>query len=125
MEFIKKTKNNIDVNIIKTTKFKTTRIQVVFVSKLDEKTLTARALMPYIIKSVSKKYPSRDVLSSYLEEMYSASFNVGVNKITDAHIITFDMNFIDNYYSGLKSVRFEMIATTFIIGLYTKNQPFP
>jgi len=99
MEFIKKTKNNIDVNIIKTTKFKTTRIQVVFVSKLDEKTLTARALMPYIIKSVSKKYPSRDVLSSYLEEMYSASFNVGVNKITDAHIITFDMNFIDNYYT--------------------------
>ena len=88
-----------DVNIIKTTKFKTTRIQVVFVSKLDEKTLTARALMPYIIKSVSKKYPSRDVLSSYLEEMYSASFNVGVNKITDAHIITFDMNFIDNYYT--------------------------
>lgn len=99
MEFIKKTKNNIDVNIIKTTKFKTTRIQVLFVSKLEEKTLTARALMPYIIKSVSKKYPSRESLSEYLEEMYSASFNVGVNKITDAHLITFDMNFIDNFYT--------------------------
>jgi K+-sensing histidine kinase KdpD len=32
--------------------------------------------------------------------------------------IDFDSNFIDNYYSGLKSVRFEMIATTFITGLY-------
>lgn len=99
MKFSKQTKNNIDINIINTTKFKTTRIQVVFVGQLHEKTLTSRALMPYILKSVSKKYPKRDIMSAHLEELYASSFNVGVNKMTEGHIITFDIHFIDNAYT--------------------------
>ncbi len=99
MEFIKTAVENIDLNIIKTSKFKTTRIQVSFVGDVVEKELTARALVPYLLKTVSNKYQEEQELQKHLEELYSATLNVGINKISKAHTITFDLSVIDNVYT--------------------------
>ncbi len=92
-------KNNYTLNMVKTTKFKTNKVQISFKNSLTEETVAQRAIIPYLLKAVSKKYDSREKMSAYLENMYAASFNVSVSKIAKTHGINFDLNFINNQYT--------------------------
>jgi len=91
--------NNYTLNMVKTTKFKTTRLQLSFANSLNEKTISKRTLLPYLLKAISKKYPSRELMSAYLENMYATRFNVGVSKIAKTHFINFDLSFINDDYT--------------------------
>lgn len=87
------------VNIGQTEKFKTVKIQLTFLNDLQRETVTKRALLPYLLKAITEKYPTRKDLSIQLESMYSASFNAGVKKIGLAHEIIFDLTLIHNDYA--------------------------
>jgi len=99
MRFIKTKVNGININIVQTTKFKSLKVNIAFNSLLETEKVTERALMPYIMKSASNKYKTRQEMSIKLEEMYSASLNIQVMKLTEAHIIAFDISTIDNHYT--------------------------
>ncbi len=90
---------NFTLNMVKTTKFKTNRVQVSFRNELKEETISKRSLVPYLLKAVSKKYNSREIMSAYLENMYAAHFDVGVSKIAKAHVINFNLSFINDQYT--------------------------
>jgi len=87
------------LNMVKTEKFKTNRIQLSFGNELNEETISKRSLIPYLLKAVSKKYDSREKMSAYLEDMYAAHFNVGVSKIGTTHFVNFDLSFINDQYT--------------------------
>ncbi len=91
--------NNYTLNMVKTAKFKTNKVQVSFKNSLTEETVAQRAIIPYLLKAVSKKYNSREKMSAYLENMYAASFNVSVSKIAKTHGVNFDLNFINDQYT--------------------------
>ncbi|MCK5762439.1 MAG: hypothetical protein KAH16_06040, partial [Candidatus Izimaplasma sp.] len=91
--------NKYTLNMVKTSKFKTNRVQLSFGNDLSEETISKRTLVPYLLKAVSNKYNSREKMSAYLENMYAAHFNVGVSKIAKTHFITFDMSFINDLYT--------------------------
>lgn len=98
MKIQKFNNESLNLTMVQTTKFKTTRIQINFLS--DMKTdITARGLLPYILKSVSKEYPTREKLSIHLEEMYAAQLGVTVSKLGKSHIVTFDLSVIDDLYT--------------------------
>lgn len=101
MEYIKTSINQVDVNIVRTNKFKTIKMHVSFISNLDENTIATRALLPFVMKSASKKYPTKKSISMKLEDMYSADFNADVMKLSNAHIVSFDIGSIDSSYSLL------------------------
>lgn len=86
------------LSMVKTSKFKTTRIQIAFLSDMTN-TITSRSLLPYLLRAVSEEYPKRDILSTYLEEMYAAQFGVSLSKVGRSHGISFDLSVIDDLYT--------------------------
>lgn len=87
------------LNMMKTDRFKSTRIHISFGAEFNQDTITARALVPYMMKAVSEKYPNRSDLILYLESMYSAYFTGSVERIGDTHLVFFDMSMIDDHYT--------------------------
>lgn len=91
MEYIKETveqQNGLSVHIIQTDKFKTNTILIKFNAPLNEKDVTKRALLPYVLQSGTKTYPTSKQLSTYLDELYGATVNVDLTKKGENHCIT-------------------------------------
>ncbi len=87
------------LNMMRTDKFKSTRIHISFGSSFDESTVTTRALLPYMMKAVAKQYPHRSDMILYLESLYSAYFTGSVERIGESHLVFFDMSMIDDHYT--------------------------
>jgi len=113
------------INIGQTTKFKTVKIQLTFLNDLSEENVTKRALLPYLLKAISQKYPTRKDMSIYLESMYSASFHAGVKKIGLTQEIVFDFTIIQNDYAiesdDLLEEGFEFLHEVFFKPLFTES----
>jgi predicted Zn-dependent peptidase len=90
---------NYTLNLITTTKFKTTRIHVNFANELKEDTVTKRSILPYLMHAVSQKHNSREKMSKYLENLYAANFNVGVSRIGKTHFISFELSIINDNFT--------------------------
>lgn len=95
------------LNMVSTKKFKTTRIQISFAGPFREDTVTSRSLLPYLLSAVSEKFPTRESMTVYLEDMYAANLNVGVSKIGLTHFLSFDLSFIDDDYTFENEPLFE------------------
>jgi predicted Zn-dependent peptidase len=80
------------LHAIETPKYKTNTIVLKCKAPLSEDTVTARALIPYVLQSGTKNHPSRETLRSALEELYGATFTVDLSKKGENHIITFRMD---------------------------------
>lgn len=91
--------DNYNLNILETKKFKTTKIEITFANKLSKDTATKRALLPYLLKAINKKFPTRSKLQIALEDMYSAHFDAGIKKVGLTQLITFDLSIINNKYT--------------------------
>ena len=97
MEVIK-IKNGINLNLIKTDKFKTNLLSVFFTVPLNENTITRNALIPAILRRGSNNLKTQEEISKTLEEMYGASFDCGVDKIGDNQVLKFYLETINNSY---------------------------
>jgi predicted Zn-dependent peptidase len=86
------------LNIGHTTQFKTIKLQITFNNALQEETVTARALLPYMMKAITKHYKRRKDIQEHLENLYSASFQAGVKKVGLSQEIAFDLTLIDDSY---------------------------
>jgi len=78
----------LNVHIIHTDKYKTNTLVLKMKAPLTRGTVTQRALLPYVLQSGTKSYPSTSSLRSYLDELYGASLNVDLTKKGESHIIT-------------------------------------
>lgn len=79
------------LHIVKTAKYKTNTIVWKMKAPLSKEDVTLRALLPYVLQSNSKQYPSTTKLRSYLDELYGASFFVDLAKKGEYHIVSFSM----------------------------------
>ena len=77
---------------IKTDKFKTNLIAVSFQSEINRETVTSRALLPYVLRNATEKFPSKKEINSYLETLYGASLSTTVEKKGKTHNIKFYMS---------------------------------
>lgn len=92
-------RNGITYNLEHTDKYKSIRIHLSFGNELSEKNVTCRALLPYLLRSVTEKYPTRDSLSNHLEHLYAAQLSVGSLKLGESHFISFDLSLINDKYT--------------------------
>src|SRR6056297_583428 len=101
-----KTKNNIDLYINNTDKFKTNYIHLDIVRPLsDEKNVSKNALIPYIIYRGSQKYPTNQSISRRLDELYGADLNVSVARRGENQLLRFSIEVInDNYLESEESL---------------------
>lgn len=99
MKIIHKQQPGYNLNVAHTTKFKTVKIQMVFSRLFQRDDVTARAMIPYLLRAVSESYPTRRDIQIKLESMYGASFHSGVKKTGLAQELTFDITFIHNDFA--------------------------
>lgn len=91
--------DNFNINIMSTKKFKSTRIHISFGSLLSKETVSKRAILPYLLRAISKKYDTRASLSSYLDNLYAAQFSAGTSKVGLTHFVSFDCSVINDKYT--------------------------
>lgn len=107
--------DNYNLYTIKTDKFKSCQIEVIFKSKINEKEITIKNLLVDMLTYSSKKYPKRKDVVKKLEDLYSASL-YGVNtRLGNASYTNFIMEFLSpkycekDYLKELIAFLFEMI----------------
>lgn len=97
MNYIKENiKQGITLHKIKTNKFKTILFSVFITTKLNREDVTKNALLTSVLRRGTKNLNSQELISQNLENMYGASFDCGVDKVGDNHVLKFYLESINN-----------------------------
>lgn len=91
-------KEGIVLHTIPTNKFKTNMISVFMTTPLTRENVTKDALLPAILRRGSNLRKTQEEISIHLEEMYGASFDCGIEKTGDNHIIKFYLETINDEF---------------------------
>ena len=91
-------KKGITIHNIKTNKFKTNLFAVFLATPLSRENVTKNALITAILRRGTQNIKSQDLISKKLEEMYGASFDCGIEKTGDNHIMKFYLEAINESF---------------------------
>lgn len=91
-------KEGINLHIIETNKFKTNLLSVFITTPLLKENVTKEALIASVLRRGSSLMPSTEEISIKLEEMYGASFDSGIEKIGDNHVLKFYLETINDEF---------------------------
>lgn len=91
-------KEGITLHTIETNKFKTNLLSVFLTMPLLKETVTKEALISSVLRRGSKQMPSTEEISINLEEMYGASFDCGIDKIGENHVLKFYLETINDEF---------------------------
>ena len=90
---------NVDIYMLPAEKFKTFSVSFHFLTELKSETITKNAILPFILKLGSKKYPDMLTINRKLQELYGGIFDCRVRKRGDLHLIEFSFEFLAPSYS--------------------------
>lgn len=90
---------NITLSYIPMGKLKTTTIGLYIRCPLEKKTAAYNALLASILKRGSAQYPTRELLTKRLDELYGSTLAVGVSKKGEEHVISLEAECISDKYT--------------------------
>ncbi len=79
----------INLNLIKTNKFKSNLVSLYMEMPLDKDDVTKNALIPLVLKRGTNKYTTNLDIERKLEELYGAEFSLNINKKGERHVLRF------------------------------------
>lgn len=91
-------KQGVTLHVINTKKFKTNLFAIFLTTKLERETVTLNALLTTVLRRGSKNYKTQEEISKNLENLYGASFDCGVEKTGDNHVLKFYLESINNEF---------------------------
>ena len=91
-------KQGIKLHKIHTEKFKTNLIAVFLTTNLTRENVTKNALISTILRRGSRNMPSQEEISKEMEGMYGASFDCGIDKLGDKHVLKFYVESLNEQY---------------------------
>lgn len=94
----KEIKQGIKLHCIETNKFKTNLLAVFITTPLNRETVTFNSLIPAVLKRGTANIKTQEEISKKLENMYGASFNCGIDKMGDNHVIKFYLEALNNNF---------------------------
>lgn len=94
----KEIKKGIQLHEIQTDKFKTNLIAVFLSMPITRENVTKNSLISAVLRRGSKNMPTQEKISQELEEMYGASFDCGLDKTGDNHILKFYLEAINDNF---------------------------
>lgn len=101
---------------VSTDKFKTTSIHIFFHDSLLRENVTMNALLPMVLRRGTRRFPTMQSISKYLEELYGAGFDCGVSKKGERHLMFYNIEVLnDRYASGKENLFSE--AFRFLAGI--------
>ena len=109
------------VHTIKTNKFKTCHMEIVFSKEINKKTLSADSMLCDMLSFVSSKYKTRKDFVIHSEELYKASFLGLVGRYGNVLNTSYVLDFINpefinsnNYLEDVIKFPFEMIQNPLV-----------
>ena len=98
---------------IETKKFKTNVYALYLTIPLTKENVTYNALIPTVLKRGCKKYNNQLEISKKLEEMYDATFGIGITKVGNNEVLKFYLESLNNNYlpnnEDLSKISIEML----------------
>ena len=94
----KEIKKGITIHNISTNKFKTNLFAIFLATPMNRENVTRNALITAILRRGSKTLQSQDIISKKLEEMYGATFDCGIDKTGDNHVMKFYLEAISEEF---------------------------
>lgn len=88
----------VKLHCINTNKFKTNLISVFLTTPLSRKYVTYDAVLSAILRRGNMSYKTQEEISKRLEEMYGASFDCGLDKTGDNHVLKFYIESINDTF---------------------------
>ena len=117
MEYKSYNCNSYNIHTIKTDKFKTVRMEIIFSRNANKDEMPRFTFLSDLLTDQSKKYKSRKEISIELEELYKADFYGVTSKVGNFFTTNFIMEFIspeyineDNYLERVLSFPFDVIC---------------
>lgn len=97
MNYVKQEiKKGINFHKINTNRFKTNLFAIFLTTPLKRETVTENALLPLVLKRGSAIMQTQELICKKLEEMYGASFDCGIDKSGNNHLIKFYLETLNN-----------------------------
>lgn len=93
-------KNGISFYRLRSDKFKTSRMDLFFLDKLERSRASGNAIIPSVLKRGCTKYETQRDLEMRLEELYGADADGGCNKKGEMQIVSFYMSHISDKYTS-------------------------
>lgn len=79
------------VHVMPSKTYKTNTLLLYVRSPLRKENVTMRAILPHVLQSATEKFPSRQQIRSYLDDLYGATLHVDVAKKGENHLMNFRM----------------------------------
>lgn len=126
MEYKKYDCNSYNIHTIKTDKFKTVRMEIIFSREVEKELMPTFTFLCDILTDSSKYYQRRKDIAIRLEELYKATFYGVTNKVGNLFTSSFILEFIDPKYIKEKNYLKEVLAFPFevINNPRVKNREF-
>ncbi len=111
----------IKLHPIITDKYKTDLSAIIITVPLAKETVTIDCLVPAVLRRGTANVPTQEEINKKLEEMYGTTFDCGIEKIGDNHVIKFYMESINDQFLPQKEdilkkqmkLLFEMVFNPF------------
>ena len=99
MKYIEKEiKKGIKLHTIETEKFKTNLLAIFITIPITRENVTLNALLSAVIRRGSANMPTSLEINKQLEEMYGATFDNGIDKIGDNHVLKFYLETVNDNF---------------------------
>lgn len=94
----KEIKKGIKLHCIQTEKFKTNLLAMFITVPLTRQNVTLNSVIPAVLKRGTKELKTQEEIAKKLENMYGASFDCGIEKIGDNHVIKFYLESLNDNF---------------------------
>lgn len=99
MEYVKKDLGSYNLHVIKTNKFKTIMVRVVFQRPIKKEEITIRNVLSDMFLQSSKKYKSKRELSIKAQDLYAADITTGNSRLGNYMVTNFYLSLLNDKYT--------------------------
>ncbi len=121
MEYKKYEYPSFNIYTVKTNRFKTCQMEIIFRDEVKKEELLLKTFLADIMTDCSNTYKTRKEVVKKLEELYQASFYGVTNKVGNMAMTSFVLSFLNpkyvndnNYLDNVLELPFDMILNPFI-----------
>ena len=90
--------NGINLNLIKTDKFKSNLLSYYFIRPLSKAEVTKNTLLPLVLKRGTEEHDTNLKIQKKLEEMYGANLSISINKRGEKQVLRFTVENVNGEY---------------------------
>ena len=89
----------VNLTSVHTGKFKSSYFGVSLLVQLDESTVAANALIPFVLRRGSREYPDMQAISARLDELYGGAVVPDIHKKGEIQCVSFSASFLDDAFA--------------------------